>query len=215
MSKNQVNYKTDLHKIKNSQTIPFNDKQSGDRVDIIFKLDGGEEGFYSEEYRPSCHDDYSKRIDITCGVNKTSESSVEWNLYEVKKSLTGEDKIRDVFEQFEAGYYYLKNGYLKDYNKNSGHFGIFTGKYDEVILNKKISASEERVAVVKSGKKISLGQLKIKQEINKKELEIELMKSLIKKEFVYPKTGEVFSIDIQMMNKINGQNVGTLIVQYK
>lgn len=209
MSEKVSIYKGQLNTFKCSQTISFKDSQSGDYVEIRFKLQNGENGFYSEEYKPPC-DYYNKRIDITCGILDYGNDRVVWRLYDVKTSLTGEDVIIGLFEQFDAGYYYLKSKVLNKYKQNCGCVGVFTSDYNDYILKGKIERTQKRIDSLKDDEYIPLGMQKRRISVHQAKNEITIMKSLLNRKFTHSKTKETISIDLRIMEKINGQNVGKL-----
>lgn len=207
------NYKTDLYSILDGETIRFVDKNSGDEVYICFSIEDDEEGFYSEEYKVKCQG-YEKKADITYVIrNKTSEE-ITWGIYEVKKSLIGEDVITKMFDQIDAGYHYLKISVLDFCPKSSGIVGVLTSNFDETILFKKISASEKKICTINSSETISIGLHKTKMDEIKIRHQIYCMKALLNRKYINPKTSDCFRIDIRPMKDERGIFCGYLKVQF-
>lgn len=182
--------------------IEFYDKQSGDKVMIEFYLRKGQQGLYAEEFRPSTvAKDGAKIIDLSMGIEDYQNKRLVWGIYDVKKSLGGEDVILKLCGQWQAGLRYWYNSvlnYLDDYSIE-GEIGVVTTDYDREKLEMNIQGTLNKIEKCRRLGK-SLAGAKNKVELIKYQKELEILQRFREGKFLYKrsdKTNEEWKFNVK------------------
>ncbi len=126
-----------LYQIHSSRKIVVEEKQrdnSLDQVVLEYCIQNDDIGYFAKEYRPmDVAKTGAKVIDITAAVLNHAKKSARWHLYDIKDTLAGEKTIISLYNQWNAGFGYLKHNILGCISGYSviPDLGVITRSYDE------------------------------------------------------------------------------------
>lgn len=119
--------KNNLYKVSDSKVVTFEENHTGlgtkEVVNIRYKLDKNQYGFYATEYRPACIQKGCKTTDILAGIVDDDKKAVYTLICDVKSNisafsddlskgdalLTVIKEVRDFIEQIKAGMLHKKS----------------------------------------------------------------------------------------------------------
>ena len=172
-----------LNEFSDSRVITFTEQEVGDVVDVEYRLNENEKGYFSEEYRAdTISKEDAKAVDITAFIINEKEGMCYWWLYDLKKDVGGQDVIWHMCQQWRAAYQYLNNSvlsYLSDISvETRGNIGVVTRNFDVGRIRteyneldnaiREIEMGASRTAVLAKRKaSVKLPQLRAKRDLLK------------------------------------------------
>lgn len=160
-----------LYRIEESRTIVFEEKETGDAVNIIFCIQNRQYGIYGNEYKPPFVEDRGgKKADILVLVIDERRKRFSSWILDVKKAVGGEDVICHLVGQLVESVKHKRAiaAYLDDYEEEQ-HIGYITrdlqkNRIQETIAKKKAYLEKEKADIermpVLIGMEARLGLLK-------------------------------------------------------
>lgn len=141
-----------LYTVNGSRTITFEEKETDDVVNINFEIKDKQYGIYGNEFKPSfVNDNGGKKADILAFVIDEDEKCFSSWVFDVKKSVGGEDVIFHLVEQLLESIKH-KNAvatYLEGF-KETQHIGYITRELQcdriQETIDKKTSYLEKKRA---------------------------------------------------------------------
>lgn len=161
-----------LYRVETCRSIVFEEKNTNDVVNIHFHLKGSQYGIYGNEYKPPFAEDIGeKKADIlVLVIDENDERFSSW-IFDVKKTVGGEDVIYHLIEQLIESVRHKSAvaTYLEDY-KEEQHIGYITrelqrDRIQETISRKNSYLEKERENIKSMPQLIGTGvQTKLLQE---------------------------------------------------
>ncbi|MCH5344849.1 MAG: hypothetical protein J1E64_12500 [Acetatifactor sp.] len=144
-----------LYRVETCRTIIFDEKETNDVVNINFCLQGNQYGIYGNEYKPPFVDDNGgKKADILILVIDDNDKCFSSWIFDVKKTVGGEDVICHLVEQLIESVKHKSAiaTYLEGY-KEEQHIGYITRDLQrdriQETISKKSSYLEKEKANIK------------------------------------------------------------------
>ena len=152
----QILSKGRLYRVTSCQTIEFEEKDTNDIVNIIFLLQDEQYGVYGNEYKPPfVEDNGGKKADILVLVIDEEKQRFNSWIFDVKKTIGGEDVICHLVEQLAESIQHKKSltTYFENYEEEE-HVGYITqeiqkDRIQETILHKSSYVREEKEKIEK------------------------------------------------------------------
>lgn len=140
-----------LYRIDENRTIVFEEKETGDIVNIVFSINNHQYGVYGNEYKPPFVDDKGgKKADILVLVVDDKQRCFSSWVLDVKKSVGGEDVICHLVEQLIQSVKHKRaiTSYLEEYEEEQ-HIGYITrdlqrSRIQETICKKRDYLDREK-----------------------------------------------------------------------
>lgn len=141
--------KNHLYNVGESRVLQHEEKQDDGTKDIVqlnFQFKEDEKALYGKEWHPGfLKAKNCKAADILALVYNTSKKRVTTYLWDVKRTIGGEDVICDLVKQLQASYLH-KNSmlmYLENFVE-SAHMGVITAVFDEERIKKAIEKKQNK-----------------------------------------------------------------------
>lgn len=147
---NQLNRNT-LYSVPSSNIIPFEEQQEDGTKDLVqlrYNLSENDAGFYGSEYRPGfLAKSDCKAVDILAMVTNDEQKKVTSYLYDVKRTIGGEDVIYHFVEQIQDSLLHKQAmiQYLDGYQEKE-HLGVVTAMFDELRIESSINEKKESLS---------------------------------------------------------------------
>lgn len=140
-----------LYRLESSRVVVFKEKDTKDTVNLNFVILDGQYGIYGEEYKPPFIESRGeKKADILAFVIDDVRKCFSSWIFDVKKTVGGEDVIYHLVEQLSESCRHKKSiaTYLEDYMQEE-HIGYITHdlqkeRIEEVVYKKKIYLRKEQ-----------------------------------------------------------------------
>lgn len=165
--------KSTLYILK-TDNIEFVDKQSKDKVNVVYEIKDGQNGLFAMEFRPlQVPKTGAKVIDLSMGIDDYANKKCIWGLYDVKHTLGGKDEAFHLGEQWQAALRYWYNSvlnYMDGYDK-TGTIGVVTTCYEkskiatyiELLKSKLKHSSKLNGTLV--GAKVDIDIVRVREEL--------------------------------------------------
>lgn len=146
---NELNRNT-LYTVPSSTIIPFEELQKDGTKDLVqlhYNISENETGFYGSEYRPGfLAKSDCKAVDILGMVVNDEQKKVTSYLYDVKRTVGGDDVIFHFVEQIQDSLLHKQAmiQYLDGYQEKE-HLGVITAMLDELRIESSINEKKEKI----------------------------------------------------------------------
>ena len=137
-----------------TDNIEFVDKQSKDKVNVVYEIKDGQNGLFAMEFRPlQVPKTGAKVIDLSMGIDDYANKKCIWGLYDVKHTLGGKDEAFHLGEQWQAALRYWYNSVLN-----------YMDGYDIELLKSKLKHSSKLNGTL-VGAKVDIDIVRVREEL--------------------------------------------------
>ncbi len=192
--------------------IPVEEKHedgSLDQVVLDYHMEEGETGYFSKEYLPdNMSRDGAKRIDITAVMLNHQKRYVRWHLYDIKRTMAGENTVVTLSDQWNAGLGYLQQTVLNQIPEYlvTPDLGVITSNYDEERMKRlRDRAGKDCEEAGNSRQNLTLPQRKKRVDIAKYRAIFQASQAILDRKFQTEDGRNTYEIHIRIMNHEKGQ----------
>jgi hypothetical protein len=209
--KEEIPGKTALYEIRKSRDIVWEERQqedgSLDQVTLEYHIEDGDIGYYANEYRAKdVLKTGAKKIDIMAVMVNHAEKSGRWHLYDVKKTLSGEDVALKLCNQWNAGLSYLQKDvldYLPGYSIKPD-LGVVTRCYDKGKMEQHQEEYQKYCdGMEKNSETMSLAQRKKRMDIGKCRARLKAVRAILDENFQAEDGDNTYKIHIRKLHCVN------------
>ena len=206
----EVPGKTELYEVERSRDIVVEEKHddgSLEQVTLEYCMDEGDAGYFAKEYRPmNVQKEGAKKIDITAVMLNHVKRCARWHLYDVKKTLAGEDVAVKLYNQWNSGLGYLQKNILERLPEYSmtPDLGVITRHYDE----EKMRWHQEEYqrycdGMEKDLENMTLARRKKRMDIGKYRARLKAVRAILDRSFQVEDRDDTYEVHIRELCREN------------
>ena len=206
----EVPGKTELYEVERSRDIVVKEKHddgSLEQVILEYCMDEGDVGYFAKEYRPAnVQKEGAKKVDITAVMLNHVKRCARWHLYDVKKTLAGEDVAAKLYNQWNSGLGYLQKNildYFPGYSMKQD-LGVITRYYDEGKMEQHRDEYQTFCdGMEKDSGTMNLARRKKRMDIGKCRARLKAVRAILDRSFRVEDEGDTYEIHIRLLHREN------------